>query len=145
MQDMDPDSNVDIGQWLQEGKLVKLKPQGISMQPFIRGGVDSVVVCKADSLHVGDIALARHHDKFILHRVVRIKDGKVVLMGDGNLQGVETVDRAEVLGVVTQIIKPDGKSRKPSRGRLWRWLLPVRKYLLKINRKWNKTIKQETI
>jgi hypothetical protein len=60
------------------------------------------------------------------------------MMGDGNLQGVEQILKSDVTGVVVEIITPEGKKRKPSSGWIWRKLLPFRKYLLKIYRKWNR-------
>ena len=124
---------------LDEGKVVVLKQiYGNSMLPFIRGGVDSVRLRKPEGVKVGDIVLAVFGGRPIVHRVIAINGTKVTLMGDGNLKGTEKGNLSEVLGVVDQIISPSGRCRKPGNGRLWRRLLPVRKYLLKVYRKWNK-------
>lgn len=124
---------------LDEGKVVVLKQiYGNSMLPFIRGGVDSVRLRKPEGVKVGDIVLAVFGGRPIVHRVITINGTKVTLMGDGNLKGTEKGNLSEVLGVVDQIISPSGRCRKPGNGRLWRRLLPVRKYLLKVYRKWNK-------
>lgn len=124
---------------LAEGKIVILKGlKGNSMLPFIRGEVDSVKLRKVEGLKVGDIVLALFGKRPIVHRVIAINGNKVTLMGDGNLQGTEQGDISEVLGIVDEIISPSGKSRKPGNGRLWRLMLPVRKYLLKVYKKWNK-------
>ena len=124
---------------LDEGKVVVLKQiYGNSMLPFIRGGVDSVRLRKPEGVKVGDIVLAVFGGRPIVHRVIAINGTKVTLMGDGNLKGTEKGNLSEVLGVVDQIISPSGRCRKPGNGRLWRRLLPVRKCLLKVYRKWNK-------
>ena len=125
---------------LDEGKAVVLKQiYGNSMLPFIRGGVDSVRLRKPEGVKVGDIVLAVFGGRPIVHRVIAIDGTKVTLMGDGNPKGMmEKGDLSNVLGIVDQIISPSGRSRKPSNGKVWRRLLPVRKYLLKIYRKWNK-------
>ena len=125
---------------LREGKIVQLAPKGISMIPFIRGGQDKVLVRKEESVNVGDIVLVVYQDRMILHRVYAINGSRLTLMGDGNLQGTEEVGLEEVLGTVLQIIKPDGRCRKPKKAWLWRHVLPLRRYLLKIDRKWNKYI-----
>ena len=128
-----------VPQLLEEGKVVVLKQvKGNSMLPFIHGEKDSVRLRKPENVEVGDIVLAVFHGRPIVHRVIAIDGTKVTLMGDGNLQGTEVGDLSEVLGVVDLIIPPSGRGRKPSKGRLWRRLLPVRKYLLKVYRKWNK-------
>lgn len=135
----DEQSLAQVTHLLDEGKVVVLKQiYGNSMLPFIRGGVDSVRLRKPEGVKVGDIVLAVFGGRPIVHRVIAINGTKVTLMGDGNLKGTEKGNLSEVLGVVDQIISPSGRCRKPGNGRLWRRLLPVRKYLLKVYRKWNK-------
>ena len=135
----DEQSLARVAHLLDEGKVVVLKQiYGNSMLPFIRGGVDSVRLRKPEGVKVGDIVLAVFGGRPIVHRVIAINGTKVTLMGDGNLKGTEKGNLSEVLGIVDQIISPSGRCRKPGNGRLWRRLLPVRKYLLKVYRKWNK-------
>lgn len=128
---------------LREGKIVQLAPKGISMIPFIRGGQDKVLVRKEEAVNVGDVVLVVYQDRMILHRVYAINGSRLTLMGDGNLQGTEEVELEEVLGKVLQIIKPDGRYCKPKKAWLWRHVLPLRRYLLKIDRKWNKYIRKQ--
>lgn len=128
----------EVQRVLNEGREVVMVPKGRSMLPFIRGEVDKVLLRKPTELKVGDIALAQVEDYYVMHRVIAINGPQVTLMGDGNLQGTEQTTQAQVAGVVVEIITPEGRHRKPSRGRLWHALLPVRKYLLKVYRKWNK-------
>ena len=136
----DEQNLAQVPRLLDEGKAVVLKQiYGNSMLPFIRGGVDSVRLRKPEGVKVGDIVLAVFGGRPIVHRVIAIDGTKVTLMGDGNPLGMmEKGDLSNVLGIVDQIISPSGRSRKPSNGKVWRRLLPVRKYLLKIYRKWNK-------
>lgn len=122
---------------LQEGKLVAIIPQGISMLPFIEGGVDQVFLLKKEKVTVGDIVLVEYRGKHILHRVYAIDGEKVILMGDGNLEGTEEVMVEEVMGTVVEIVHK-GRRRKPGKAWFWRHSLPLRRYLLKIHRKWNK-------
>lgn len=136
----------EVDRLLAEGRDVVLIPKGRSMLPFIRGGTDKVLLRKpsANALSVGDIVLARMDaGQYVMHRIIAIHDEKVTLMGDGNLQGTEEVERKEIAGKVLEIITPTGRHRKPARGWLWRKLLPIRKYLLKIYRKWNKLKKKK--
>ena len=108
------------------------------MRPFIEGGKDSVVVAPiSGSIRRGDIVLAHLGDDYILHRVYCIEnraERPYVLMGDGNLSRQEFCTRADIVGRVTQIVSPSGKSKPLTRGRLWRWLLPFRTVLLKFYR-----------
>ena len=128
----------EVARLLSEGRDVTMVPKGVSMLPFIRGDKDSVVLRKKSVIRVGDIVLARFGGKYVMHRVVAVAGNSVTLMGDGNLQGVEQGDRSEVCGTVVEIVSPKGRHRKPTKGKLWRRLLPIRRYLLKIDRKWHK-------
>lgn len=128
----------EVSRLLHEGREVVIMPKGNSMRPFIRGEVDHVRLQRSDKLKVGDIVLAYFNGHYVLHRIIAIDDDKVTLMGDGNLQGVEQVQKLDVSGVVVEIIAPDGKKRKPTSGYVWHKLLPLRKYLLKFYRKWNR-------
>ena len=119
---------------LKDGKVIALVPQGISMLPFIKGGVDQVYLLKKDRVAVGDIVLVEYHGKHILHRVYAVDGEKITLMGDGNLEGTEQVAADEVMGMVVDIVH-NGRHLKPKKAWLWRHLLPMRRYLLKIHRK----------
>ena len=125
----------EVAAVLQEGREAILAPTGNSMLPFIRSGRDRVILRKQDNYAVGDIVLAHFGGRYILHRIVALDGDAVTLMGDGNLRGRERVRTADVIGTVTAIIKPDGQRRTPGKGRLWRVLLPVRRYLLAIYRR----------
>lgn len=65
-----------IKEYLAEGKTTKFLPQGISMLPMLRQGIDSVVLCPITGrLKKYDLPLYQRDDgKYILHRVVRAGD-----------------------------------------------------------------------
>ena len=130
----------EVARLLAESREVVIVPKGRSMLPFIRGEVDKVALVKPNSLKVGDVVLAHFGGRYILHRIIEIEGEQVTLMGDGNLSGTEDGSLEEVVGKVEAIIKPSGRQCSPKRGWMWRKLLPVRKYLLKIYRKLNKII-----
>ena len=130
-----------IGKLIEEGQEVIFKPKGMSMLPFIRGGMDSVLLRKADGLKVGDIALAEIGEgRYVLHRIEMIEGETIVLMGDGNLVGRERCRREDVMAIAVKIIKDRREIDCQSQGHLrnaeiWRRLLPVRRYLLAIYRR----------
>ena len=122
----------EVAAVLREGREAVITPTGNSMLPFIRNGRDRVVLRAFPDLAVGDIVLACFDGHYILHRVVACDGEAVTLMGDGNLIGTERGPRAAVIGTVTGIIRPSGRRVRPGKGRLWRALKPVRRYLLAI-------------
>lgn len=133
----------EIGKLLQEGKDVRFTPTGVSMRPFIEGERDTVVLRKCNSFRVGDIVLAQIPNLqlptsvplYVLHRIIAIDDQLITLQGDGNLQGMEQCTANDIFGKVVQIYKPDGHTKCLTRGRLWFYLKPCRRILLKVYRK----------
>ena len=128
----------EVAQLLGEGREVVMATKGRSMLPFIRGEVDQVKLRQPDSLGVGDIVLAYFENRYVLHRIIAIHGDEITLMGDGLLEGTERGNRSDVAGKVVEIITPDHRQHKPGKAWLWRHTLFLRKYLLKVYRKWNK-------
>ena len=132
----------EIRRTLAEGKQVELKAKGNSMLPFIRDGRDSVLLERPTKIRVGDILLGEYApDSFVLHRLIRKENGRLVLMGDGNLHGEEKCFPGNIVARVVRIIRPNGRSVDCDawafrfRSGCWRLLLPVRRYLLAIIRR----------
>lgn len=125
---------------LQEGREVLFTPSGNSMRPFIEGGKDTVLLKKRFPVKVGDMCLAlvtrpnQTKPSYVLHRVIRMENERIVLMGDGNLQGEEYCTSQDVVGTVTQIITPWGKHKPVTKGRLWYRLRGLRWFWLKVYR-----------
>ena len=125
---------LEVSQMLQSGNSVTLRAKGNSMLPFIMEERDTVVLQKAEAFAVGSVVLAcLPSNRYVLHRVYRIKGEHIMLMGDGNLHAMEWV--------VVKIIR-DGRviditsSSQLFMAALWRKLLPVRRYLLFVCRWW---------
>ena len=119
---------------LRDGREAVIIPTGNSMLPYIRGGVDRVALRACPDVSVGDIVLVKIDGRYLLHRVVAREGDALTLMGDGNLAGMEHCTLADVIGTVTEIIRPSGQRRAPGRACLWRALRPLRRYLLAIYR-----------
>ena len=131
----------DAVRLVNEGMAVTLLVKGRSMLPFILGGIDSVVLTRPGEVRPGDVVLARIDGKrYVLHRVMEVSDTRVELMGDGNLVGREICRPEDVLARADEVVKGDGRHvrldtpRMRRAARLWRRLLPVRRYILFIYR-----------
>lgn len=130
----------EVAKQLEEGHSVSLRAKGRSMYPFIANGRDSVTLHRQRLLCTGDIVLARIPGKgHVLHRIYRIQGDTVVLMGDGNLRATEQCCKEDILGTVLKIVR-NGRIVDPTsaterrKARLWRILLPLRRYLLAVCR-----------
>ena len=127
----------DAVRLVNEGLAVTLLVRGRSMLPFILGGIDSVVLTRPGEIRRGDVVLARIADKrYVLHRVMEVSPERVELMGDGNLVGREVCRPDDVLARADEVVRGDGRHcrldtpRQRRLARLWRRLLPIRRYLL---------------
>lgn len=116
---------------LAEGHDVEMLVKGNSMRPYLENEKDSVLLRKMDSVAVGDVILARIAPKtYVMHRVWSIDGNRITLMGDGNLRGREFCRKEDVIGTVICFLKADGRKITPGKGKVWRALLPFRRYIL---------------
>lgn len=126
----------EICKIIHDGTDVVFRTKGMSMLPFIIGGKDSVLLHKVDVIAIGDIVLAKvGGNRFVLHRVESVIGDTIILMGDGNIKGRERCKESDILAVAVKIIKGQREidcrsSKHLFRARIWRRLLPVRRYLL---------------
>ena len=131
----------EVSRLVAEGEKVTLKTKGVSMLPFIVGGRDSVVLQRPQGLEVGMIVLAEvSKGTYVLHRIISLKGNEVVLMGDGNIAGVERCSVADIKATAVSILKKgktidvNGKRHQRQAG-IWMSLLPVRRWILAVYRR----------
>ena len=126
-----------VEQLLAEGKSVRIKAKGRSMEPFIRDGRDEIVLSAGIQARKGRIILARTGEGIVLHRVIKIEGNAVTLMGDGNLYKTESCLREDIIAVATRIVRR-GKEIDPEcfmerfKARIWRIARPLRRPMLRI-------------
>ena len=91
-----------IQERLEMGKSVRFAPQGISMWPMLRQGIDSVVISPLpQTLKKYDLPLYRRDDgSFALHRIVQV--GEVyTCVGDNQYQKETGVRKDQMIALVT--------------------------------------------
>lgn len=129
---------------LAAGRKVRLRADGESMYPYIRGGRDDVEVSPLENpaaMPLYAIALFRHNGAYKIHRYIGINDGRYLFMGDGNYSTKEIVEATDIAGIVTRIFKPDGHICEPlspknlAKGRRWVRLQPLRRFILPVLRR----------
>ena len=128
---------------VSDGVSVTLPVNGRSMLPFIIGGKESVILQKPEAVEVGDVVLAWVEDcRWVVHRIIGINGDRVVLMGDGNIVGVEHCTVSDVKARVTHVVDVKGKQHdlynrwRTLGAKVWWRLRPIRRYLLFIYRKY---------
>lgn len=131
----------DVAALLADGHAVTLRAKGNSMFPFIVSERDCVILQKTASVRKGDIVLAHlRTGSYVLHRIHHIEEERITLMGDGNLQGTEQCLPDDICGTVSDIIRNGHtischSASERRKVRIWRMLLPVRRYILYICRR----------
>ena len=141
---------------LNNGGRADLVVTGVSMYPMLHNRKDSVSLIPPPQLcKKSDIILYRRESgQYVLHRIVRVKDGGYICCGDNQAE-TEPVAHSQVMAVVNGFTRK-GKTytldHKGYRVYLFFWvdLLPVRQvYIIlrhalgDLRRKWKK--KQKTI
>ena len=127
---------------VDDGVSVTFPVKGTSMLPFIIGGKESVILQKVSKINVGDVVLAWVDGcRYVVHRVISIDGEQVVLMGDGNIVGVEHCTLSDVKALATHVVSRKGRKRdlyaswRQRASRLWWHLRPIRRYILAIYRR----------
>jgi hypothetical protein len=127
---------------VNEGLRVTFPVKGYSMLPFIIGSKESVDLVKPENLQVGHVVLAWVEGcRYVVHRIIAIHGDQVVLMGDGNITGVEHCLLSDVAALATHVVTPKGSHHplysfwRIKASRLWWRLLPIRRWILAIYRR----------
>ena len=135
-----PDNELlpQVKQLVSEGHTVTIRVKGNSMRPLLEHERDKAIISPFDILNKGDIVLAEiFPGKFVLHRIIRICDNCITLMGDGNIKCVEECTIDNVIGLAASVVR-NGKVWQSTdlRWRLIRYIWPqlkfVRRYLLAV-------------
>lgn len=116
---------------LLEGSPVRIRVRGQSMLPFFQSGSEILLrPVRESDLRPGSIVLAQtEQGHFVVHRIYRIAGDRIILLGDGNVAGTETVSRGQIYGTV------DCGPVHRFFARLWQEIRPLRRYPLAILRR----------
>jgi len=128
----------EVEKLISTGQTVELKVEGRSMRPYLRGGKDVIVLFPVQpaDLKRGDIVLFCYHNNYIFHRIVKIENDNLLIQGDGICKHYEKALKSDVIGIVQQIIRPDGKKFSTHNfsskiyWNCWFFFRPLRRYLL---------------
>ena len=135
----------EIAKLISEGRSVTITAKGYSMNPFIVHMEDKITLSpwKDEDIRKGAVALVKDvRGNYLIHRIIKRKDNRILLMGDGNLGIRETAFTENIIGLMTSVTKK-GRSY-PVTGTVWRlysfiWtsLRHVRRYPLALWRRLN--------
>lgn len=95
---------------IKDGGQFVLFPRGTSMNPTIYESKDCVVLTEIKDLKQYDIVLyKRLSGQFVLHRIMKIKNGNYTMCGDNQYVFENGIKRNQILAVVEEVRKEDGR------------------------------------
>ena len=119
---------------LAAGQTIRFSPQGVSMLPMLRQGVDSVVLSPLpDQLRKYDVPLyQRDNGKYILHRIVAVGE-TYTCIGDNQFDLEFGVRQDQMIALVTGFYRGDKFHSVTEPGyrlycRFWHYSRPVRHF-----------------
>ena len=136
----------DIEKLLREENYIQIKPRGYSMYPVLVPGRDEVVVAPVNAhttLKRNDVVLYRRlkesgeKDILVLHRIWKVNDQGIYLVGDNQTEIEGPLKREQMLGIMVRFIR-NGKVIEASNlmcrmlTGTWLWLRPMRPMISKI-------------
>lgn len=129
----------EIEPLLKAGACIQIYPQGYSMYPFIDPRRDEVVLAgieEGSALRRGDVVLYRRENgMLVLHRIYKIGQDGLYLLGDHQTAIEGPVRREQVKGKMTGMVR-DGRYMdvgNPGYRMLsvvWLWIRPVRRAIM---------------
>ena len=111
---------VEMCERLKEGQEVTMLFGGRSMLPLINGEGDKIrlrPLADGEKCKLGEVYLFFYNNHYVIHRLLKIKDGVHVFRGD-NCYSNEEVPREQVLAKLMVIYRPDG-SEVDCEGEWW--------------------------
>lgn len=125
---------------LDQNALVTLRVKGGSMFPFFKDNETLVTLEKVHSpLKRGDVILYSTDHGKVLHRIIQVKKGYYLTLGDA-LTSKEIVKETDVIAIVKSFSTKNKEISSRSKWYLtkvclWNLLRPIRRLLLKVLRK----------
>ena len=123
---------------ISEGKTVTLTVKGNSMNPFIVHMRDQMTLgpWKEEDLKKGTVALVQDSNgNHLIHRIIKVDEKTVTLLGDGNVFQTETATKNNVIGILYALHRK-GRTYTPQSitwriySAIWMALTPVRRWPL---------------
>ncbi len=91
---------------INQGRKVTIRATGWSMLPLIWDDRDTITLgpLSENSIKVGNIVLAQlGNGRYVVHRITKIKNSRIVLRGDGNPYQEEYVHQEKILAELVSI------------------------------------------
>lgn len=134
------DSKINLEKLLQNGAIIRIKPQGYSMYPLFIPGRDEALIqtVSIESLRRNDVVLYRRKQGIlVLHRICRITSEGFFMTGDNQYEIEGPLQPEQIKGKLIAFIH-NGKEISVTNpvyrflSFLWLLMLPVRPFCFKL-------------
>lgn len=134
------DTSVSFEKILNTTGYLSYRIEGVSMRPLLRQGLDVVQIIKKGTGRCKkfDAVLYKVKDKYILHRIIEVRETEYVILGDNCLRKEYGITDEQILGVLIGIIKNGKHIRTTDKAyllyvHLWCAIYPLRVIIKFIN------------
>jgi len=132
----------EVKRIISEGASVEILVRGKSMTPYLKDGIDTVVIApfEPSELKKGDVVLFFNANGYFLHRIIKRKGNSFTIQGDGVVKKQEETSLSDIIGIVRFVIRRSGRSVSVNRWshivywKSWLFFRTLRRYLLVIYR-----------
>ncbi len=130
-----------ISETIESGGEIVLRVTGNSMLPLWRDRANDVLLKKADihALKKGDIPLyKRENGQYVLHRIHKVNEDSFDMLGDAQYRIERGLKKDAVIALCKGYYTEKGKyidcgsKRHKIYSAIWRFLLPIRRYIMAI-------------
>ena len=96
-------NSISYEEYLAQNGSMTYTNVGVSMLPLLRQGRDLFILEKKgpERCRVGDVVLYRRGEKYVLHRVVEVREKDYVILGDNCVAREYGIKDDDVIGVMT--------------------------------------------
>ena len=124
---------------LSEGRSVRFTVTGSSMSPFLIHERDSVIISPLSSpLKAGDIVFyQRDNGQYVMHRICRVREDGLYLIGDAQTQIEGPVRKDQVFGQIRTVFRKGKKITEKDPvwkffSGIWIHMIPCRPFFIRM-------------
>ena len=98
---------LNFEKYLDENGSLIYSNVGVSMLPLLRQGKDLFILEKKKSEHfkIGDVVLYRRNNKYVLHRIIDVRENDYVILGDNCLEKEYGIKDVDIIAIMTGFIR----------------------------------------
>ena len=98
---------LNFEKYLDENGILIYSNVGISMLPLLRQGKDLFILekKKSERFKIGDVVLYRRNNKYVLHRIIDVRENDYVILGDNCTEKEYGIKNVDILAIMTGFIR----------------------------------------